>query len=272
MFWAGSIFLIAALASFSWLYRRSVDIRNLPRMDDVQRQMEQAAKTHLPKQQLAKRGKKLEYAGQSSAQASKLFFREMVSAGTAGLISIFLVLLGLPSVLIPCMVIIGLLWPSMRLNRVIRARRSEITMNLPFYLDLLTLSMEAGLDLIASLDEIIESDHDNPLKEEVSLTLKSIQMGKGRSEAFQRMADRTGVVPLNQLASVITQSEELGSSLGNLLRTQSDALRRQIFREAEEKAQKAPLRMLMPLVLFIFPVAFILLFVPLIMNVIQVIH
>lgn len=135
-------------------------------------------------------------------------------------------------------------------------------LTLPYYLDLLTLAIEAGLDLVAAIEEIVSRDTPNPLREELLFTLKAIRMGERRSAAFEKMAERTGLDALAIWAASIRNSEELGSSLGDLLRLQAESLRKDIFRNAEERAQRAPLKMLIPLIGLIFPVVFLLLFFP----------
>jgi tight adherence protein C len=151
----------------------------------------------------------------------------------------------------------------MRLNARIRSRQAEIRLQLPYYLDLLTLALEAGLDLVAAVEEIVTRDKENALRFELLLTLKSVRMGTTRTKAFSDLAGRTGVEALNLFANSIQQSEELGSSLGGLLRIQAESLRREIFRDAEERAQKAPVKMLLPLIFCLFPVVMLIMFVPL---------
>ena len=93
-----------------------------------------------------------------------------------------------------------------------------------------------------------------------------IRMGCSRAEAFFQLADRTQIETLRILAATVSQSEQVGCSLGTLLRVQADYLRRQIWNEAEQRAQKAPLKILIPLTAFIFPAVLLILFGPLALH------
>ncbi|HLG18334.1 MAG TPA: type II secretion system F family protein [Bdellovibrionota bacterium] len=215
-----------------------------------------------PKSSLETIGKTLERAGLSSSSAGS-FVTTKILFCLGGMILGFCLWLAtdLP-VLLVVLPLAGFIWPSMRIQAAIRKRQREIVLALPYYLDLLTLALEAGLDLVAAVEEIILRDSNHPLRDELAMTLKHVKMGNTRSQAFTRLSDRTGVESLTLWASAIRQSEELGSSLGSLLRLQSEALRKDLVRQAEEQAQKAPVKMLLPLIGLIFPVVFILLFAP----------
>jgi pilus assembly protein TadC len=221
---------------------------------------------HLPAAQIRKRQERLSRAGRSP-QLWKAFVRRELGYAALGLAGgILWILLGLPWYLLPVSAVLGLLWPGMRLNAQIRRRQREILFTLPYYLDLLTLALECGMDLVAAVDEIVATDSPNALREELTLTLSSIRLGVGRSRAFSDLAQRTGMPPLTLIASAVAQSEELGAGLGSLLRLQAEGIRGHIFRQAEEHAAKAPLKMLFPLILLIFPVAFVLLFAPIVLQ------
>ncbi len=204
----------------------------------------------------------MEQAGRSKADVGPWFKLRKSAFLGAFFLSLLLKLLGAP--LLPCasLALCAFLFPGFLLKRKIRRRKREILLTLPFYLDLLTLTLEAGLDLIASLEEIVRNDRPNALNEEIRILLASIRLGKTRSEAFQDLARRTDLEALSTFSGCVRQSEELGAGLGKLLRLQAEGLRRDLYREAEERAHKAPVRMLFPLILCIFPVMFLLLLVP----------
>lgn len=151
----------------------------------------------------------------------------------------------------------------------VRIRKETILRRIPFVLDMLILNMESGLDLNSAIEELIKMDTLHPLHQEIKLTLQNIHIGELRSVAFQNLAKRTGVAELDGLAMAISQSESMGSSLTELLRIQSGEIRYRIFKTAEAKAQKAPIKILLPMIGFIFPVIFILLFVPIFMQVMK---
>lgn len=144
----------------------------------------------------------------------------------------------------------------------VRLRKYKILKRIPFVLDMLILNLQSGLDFVASLEELIEMNDDHPLHDEIRLTLQSIQVGENRSQAFKNLGIRTQVPELGNVAMVIHQSETMGSSLVELLQLQSQEIRYRIFKQAEAEAQKAPVKILIPLLLCIFPVVFIILFVP----------
>lgn len=152
----------------------------------------------------------------------------------------------------------------------VRERKQKILLRLPFVLDMLVLNLESGLDFITSLEELGKMDERQPLHQEIKITLQGIRLGKTRSEAFSQLAARTRVAELANLAAVIGQSEQMGSSLTELLRLQSHELRHRIFRMAESQAQKTPVKILLPMIMFIFPVIFILLFVPIAIQLLRI--
>lgn len=154
--------------------------------------------------------------------------------------------------------------------RAVRIRKDRILKRTPFVLDMLILNLEAGLDFVSSLEEMAKVDQQHPLHQEIRLTLYSMQLGENRSRAFRQLATRTGISELASLAMVIEQSEMMGSSLVELLRLQSQELRHRIFKIAESQAQKAPIKILLPMLGLIFPVIFILLFVPIGIQLFQV--
>jgi tight adherence protein C len=207
-------------------------------------------------------GKKLEKAGISKNDASKFVALRRSLALAGFVVGVLIFFMSQMTWWILCLPLLGFFLPKAILEKRIHKRQRSILLGIPYYLDILTLTLEAGMDLVAAFEELLVRDSENPLKEELLITLKSIQMGERRSAAFQILAERTGVEPLSMLAASISQSEELGASLGGLLRLQAETLRRDIHKNAEERAQRAPLKMLLPLVLFIFPVLFYLLFAP----------
>ena len=148
--------------------------------------------------------------------------------------------------------IIGILGPRIFLQRKIGARLHAVTRQLPDILDLLTVAVEAGLGFDAACDKVVEKMH-GPIPDEFSLTLRHIRMGRSRRDAFKDMADRLEHPDLSAFVSAIVQADQLGVSIGTVLRIQSDQLREKRRQRAEEEAAKAPIKMMIPLILFIFP-------------------
>lgn len=146
--------------------------------------------------------------------------------------------------------------------RSVRVRQDKILRRIPFVLDMLILNLQSGLDFVSSLEELTQIKDNHPLHDEIRITLQSIHVGETRTNAFKNLGIRTQVQELTNLAGVIQQSEVMGTSLIEALELQSKEIRHRVFKQAEAEAQKAPVKILIPMLLFIFPIVFILLFVP----------
>ena len=159
-----------------------------------------------------------------------------------------------------------LLWvvPVVWLRGAVRRRHLSIQRALPFVLDLLTLSVEAGMDFISALQRNCRLRRLDPLNEELLGMTKEIQVGSSRREALRNMADRVRQADLRSVAMALIQADELGVSIGAMLRIQSEQLRSRRFDRAERLAAEAPVKMLGPLMLCIFPAVFIILLGPIV--------
>ena len=161
------------------------------------------------------------------------------------------------------------LQPMMWLRGAVKKRHLSIMKALPFVLDLLTLSVEAGMDFISALQRNCQSRRMDPLNEELLRMTKEIQVGMSRKEALRNMAERVKQPDLKSVAFALIQADELGVSIGSILRIQADELRDRRFDRAEKLAAKAPTKMLGPLMLCIFPAVFIILLGPVLNNVMK---
>ncbi len=155
----------------------------------------------------------------------------------------------------------GYIYPNMWLNRRIRARQQAIRRALPDAIDMLTIAVNAGLGFDAALARVADK-WSNPLSEEFQRTLYELHMGVPRAEALRHLAERTGVEELSSFVAVVIQAERLGASISDVLQAQARTLRQRRRQWAEEQARKAPIKMLVPLVLFIFPSLFIVILGP----------
>ncbi|HXZ99569.1 MAG TPA: type II secretion system F family protein [Candidatus Binatia bacterium] len=164
--------------------------------------------------------------------------------------------------------VVGYLLPDSLLSRRIRSRQHQILLALPSALDLLTISVEAGLGFDAALGRVCEKYH-NALSAEFNQVLNEIRLGRPRLEAMDDMARRNKVEELNSFIQAIIQSEQLGVGIANVLRIQSEEIRRRRRQRAEEAGQKAPLKMLFPMACCIFPTLFIVLLGPAVLTVAQ---
>jgi len=160
---------------------------------------------------------------------------------------------------------VGFVLPDVLVNGRISNRRERIQVALPDALDLLAVCVEAGLGFDAALVKLTE--HMNgPLVEEFALTLNEMRIGESRTEALKRMSARVGVAEFSAFVRAIVQADHLGTSMGSLLRVQSADARVRRHIAAEEIAMKAPIKMLFPTLLFIFPAMFIVILGPALIN------
>lgn len=153
----------------------------------------------------------------------------------------------------------GFLAPDFYLGKKITARQKKITRGLPDVLDLLVICMEAGLSLdqatARSAEELRSSQPE--LCDEMAVVVLEQRAGRARSEAWKNMSDRTGVDALRNLVSMLVQTEQFGTSIAKMLRVHSDTLRVQRVQLIEEMAGKTSVKLVFPLVLFIFPALFL---------------
>ena len=150
-----------------------------------------------------------------------------------------------------------------------RSRKERVRSELPDALDLLAVSVEAGLGFDGAIAKLTEH-MDGPLAEEFELTLNAMRIGESRQDALKKMAERVPAPELGAFIRAIIQADQLGISLGRILRVQAADTRLRRQAAAEEKAMKAPIKMLFPTVLFIFPAMFIVILGPAMMNIMEV--
>ncbi len=155
----------------------------------------------------------------------------------------------------------GYLLPDLWLRQKVGARQKEIRLALPNALDLLTISVEAGLGFDAALVRVTEK-YKNGLSEEFTQVLNEVRLGRPRLEALDEMGRRVGVEELHNFIQALIQSEQLGVGIAKVLRIQSEEMRRKRRQRAEEQAAQASLKMLFPMIIFIFPTIFIVLMGP----------
>ncbi|TLN10389.1 type II secretion system F family protein [bacterium] len=151
---------------------------------------------------------------------------------------------------------VGFLLPEYFLKMQAAARQEDIQDSLPDVLDLLTVSVEAGLGFDAALVKVVEKIK-GELSTEFGRMLQEVKMGKPRRDALRDLGHRSGVDDVVAFTGAIIQADQLGVSIGNVLRLQSEQMRMKRRQRAEQKAMKAPIKMLIPLILFIFPTIFI---------------
>jgi len=161
-----------------------------------------------------------------------------------------------------------ILYPNMMLNSKIRARQKEILKSLPDVMDLLTVSVEAGLNFDAALSRVVEK-MPGTLSREFETVLQEVKVGRSKKDALYDMADRLNVQDLRSFIGAVVQADQLGVSLGRVLRIQAEQIRMNRKQRIQEQAMKAPVKILIPMVIFIFPVVFIVLMGPVAINLID---
>lgn len=164
---------------------------------------------------------------------------------------------------------LGFMFPNLWLMLGRSQRMEKIRNGLPDSLDLLVVSVEAGLGLDAGLLRVSDEMRNvHPeLSEEMQIATLETQMGVPRAESLQHMSDRAGIEEMRSLVAVITQAEKFGTSVAKALRVQADSLRVKRRLKAEERAQKTTVKLMLPLVLFIFPSIFVVLLGPAVLKI-----
>ena len=163
----------------------------------------------------------------------------------------------------------GFLGPDLVLTIKIRSRRERIRGDLPDALDLLAVSVEAGLGFDGAVTKLTEH-MEGPLVDEFALMLNEVRVGETRSTALRKMAERIDAMELSNFVRAVIQADQLGISLARILRVQAADTRLRRQAAAEEKAMKAPIKMLIPTVFFIFPSMFIVILGPAMLNILSV--
>lgn len=164
---------------------------------------------------------------------------------------------------------LGCVLPANWLRERIGARRRALLRELPFYLDVITLAVESGLNLGGALAHAVEKGPRGPLRDEFERFLRDVRAGRERREALRHLAQRVAVPAVGSLVSALLLAEQQGMSLGPVLRAQAEQRRAERFLRAERLAMEAPVKMLAPLLVFIFPCTFVMLLFPLAARMIE---
>jgi tight adherence protein C len=164
---------------------------------------------------------------------------------------------------------VGFIGPDMYVNAKAKSRRERIRADLPDALDLLAVSVEAGLGFDAAIAKVTEKMKGS-LSEEFALTLSEIRIGESRIDALKKLAERTATPEVSAFTRSIIQADQFGISLGRILRVQATDSRMRRQAAAEERAMKAPIKMLFPTVMFIFPSMFLVTLGPAFLEILKV--
>jgi tight adherence protein C len=218
--------------------------------------------------------KKLQLAGGPVGwDAERLLSFKVVGAGVGLALGVFVSGLLHPAVFISFVIVAlltfaGFVLPDSVLNRQVEERQREILRTLSDTLDLLTISVEAGLSLNASIAQVVQNVP-GVLSSEFARMLQEIQLGVPRSDAFRHLADRTDVEELNAFALAMIQADVFGVSIASVLRTQAQQLRIKRRQRAEGKAQQTPVKIVFPLILCVMPALFVVIVGPGAIRIVQ---
>jgi tight adherence protein C len=233
----------------------------------------QAMTSILPKSVLADIQKQLTMAGNPMRYSTFMVFWGLTLVSC--ILLAVLLMAAMPGALFPnklgavaVVLFIGYNVPRMWLKGKVKAKQKAVIRALPDALDLITTCVEAGLGLDAALSRVAEKG-EGPLAEELQRMLRDVAMGKLRREAMTELAERVGVEELTNFINSIIQAEQLGVGIAQVLRVQSDQMRTARRQRAERQAHEAPIKMMFPLVLFIFPAFLAVILGPAVIRVVQ---
>ena len=225
----------------------------------------------LPTTMLARFEERLVLAGEPMT-VSAFLTMQLMSVGVFLALPLLLIIGGggevspLQLLIVVCFLVTGVMLPQMWLRSRVNARQKVIIKALPDAFDLITTCVEAGLGLDAAMSRVAEKV-EGPFADELRRMLRDISLGKMRRDALNELGDRTGVPDLVSFVNAVIQAEQMGSSVGTVLRVQAEQLRVRRRQRAEEQAYKAPVKMIFPLILCIFPTLFIVILGPAIITI-----
>ena len=166
--------------------------------------------------------------------------------------------------------LVAFFYPNIHLNGLRETRQNEIRLGMPYVMDLMTLSMEAGLEFQGAITRVVERAPRGPFIEELAELLKDIQLGKSRAEALRKMAVAVDIPEITSLVAVLVSTDQMGSPVGPVLRAQGESLRVERLVKAEKLGAQAGQKILVPLVFLILPAVMLMIFGPLILQMLGV--
>lgn len=167
-------------------------------------------------------------------------------------------------------VLLAFFFPNLHIKSLRDVRQQDIRLAMPYVVDLLALSTEAGLDFMGSISKVVDRAPNGALIEELSTLLKDIQLGSTRAQALRAMAERIDMGEITSFVAVLVSSDQMGASIGVVLRAQSESMRVERLVKAEKMGAQASQKILIPLALFILPAVMLMIFAPLILGMLGV--
>lgn len=173
-----------------------------------------------------------------------------------------------PMSLIPVMAIVGFYYPDFWIKGKIEQRQKEIIMNMPFGVDMLALSVEAGLDFIAAMAKVIEKSKKNALSDEFDIVIKEIKIGASRAEGLRNLAWRVDLIQISSFCATLIAADSVGASIGPILKALAVEIRQKKSSEVEKAGATAATKILFPMMFLIVPSVLIIVFSPIIIEMI----
>lgn len=162
--------------------------------------------------------------------------------------------------------VLGFFYPDLWLSDARKRRYKLVQKAMPMFLDFITMAVEAGLNLTGALNQVVQKGPPGPLKQEFFMVVRDLRSGLPRADALRRMEDRLRMAEISSFVGTVIQAEKMGASLGKALRSQAEQRRTERFQRAEKQAMEAPVKLIGPLMMFIFPVTFIVIGFPIVMK------
>jgi len=162
--------------------------------------------------------------------------------------------------------LVGYFYPDIWTHDIRKRQVDEVLRTLPAYLDFVVIAVQAGLNFSGAIEQARKKGPGGPLKNEFGVILRDLRSGIKRTHALQRMARRLDIHEVTSFVNAVVQAERMGASMAGVLKIQAEQRRNERFQRAEKKAMEAPVKLMGPLVLFIFPTTFIILAFPLVMK------
>jgi tight adherence protein C len=162
--------------------------------------------------------------------------------------------------------VLGWFYPDLWVNSRIAARQKQIIKSMPFIVDLLALSTEAGLDFVGAIGKVVEKAKPSPMVDELGQVLKEIKVGSSRAEALREMSYRINMMEMNSFVSILISADQMGASIGKILRQQSEQIRIERMLRAEKAGAAAASRVILPTLLFIMPAVLLMIAGPFVIS------
>ena len=168
--------------------------------------------------------------------------------------------------LIPVLACVGFFYPDFWINGKITQRQSDIIRAMPFSVDMLALSVEAGLDFVAAMSKVIEKAKSNPLTEEFEILIREIKIGSSRAEALRNMAWRIDLIQISSFSATLIAADSVGASIGPILKSLAGEIRQKKSAEVEKAGATAATKILFPMLFLIIPSVLVIVFSPIVLE------